>query len=291
MNNKKILFLNIILTVSLLLSVSSCSPISQRETKQEESSSDPVVEADKQEESAAPEQPAAEPSDQVEHGELFVEQGGIRIYYDDSISTSVDDAGNVIPAASGEGPYVSSHPDIADFNFSPMQAHIYVTSVAEYESVADFAPGLIADLSRLVEGADVFGDCVYELPLDSFFHECSHQEFVANPKRISFKNGAGVRFVTVYAIQDLAPVGNDNLLYVFQGFTDDRQYYVKAIVELMHVQLEGIGEIPAEVYAATDAETINAYFSQFEDMFNQSESDFTPDLDWIDSVIGSLFIE
>ena len=291
MNMKNFTFLNFILSALLLLSISSCSPKSQNEAAQDGSSAEQVVVADDQEDATAPEQEAEDISKPAEPGELYFEHGGIRIYYDDSISPSIDDAGSVIPATSGEGPYMSAHPQISDFNFSPMKAHIYVTSVAEYETAADFAPGLIADLSRLIEGADVFGDCVYELPLDTFYHECSHQEFVANPKRISFKNGAGVRFVTVYAIQDLAPVGNEGLRYIFQGFTDDNKYYVKVVVEMMHAQLEDIGEIPAEVYAATDAETINVYFSQFEDMFNQSEGDFTPDLDWIDSVIGCLFVE
>jgi hypothetical protein len=292
MNMKKITFLNIVLSTLLLLSISSCSPGSQVETAQESPSSEPAAEqVDEQEGSAAATQPSEEAPVQAERSELFVEQGGIRIYYNESIADVVSDAGSVIPAAGGEGAYSSPHPQIADFDFSPMQAHIYVASVTEYESAADFAPGLIADLSRLIEGADVFGDCVYELPLDTFYQECSHQEFVANPKRISFKNGSGVRFVSVYAIQDFAPVGNDSLLYVFQGVTDDGQYYVKAIAELDHAQLESTGEIPAEIYAAPDVETVNAYFLQFEDLLNQSEGDFTPGLDWIDSVIGSLFID
>jgi hypothetical protein len=89
----------------------------------------------------------------------------------------------------------------------------------------------------------------------------------------------------------LRPVGNDTLVYVLQGFTDDGEFYFKAIVDLMHTQLQALGEIPQDIYAAEDAETVAAYFSGFTEMFNQSEDDFTPRLDWIDNVMASLYIE
>ena len=133
--------------------------------------------------------------------------------------------------------------------------------------------------------------CVPELPLGTFFHVCDHQEFISNLKVVNFGNGGGVRYITVYAIQDFAPVGNDSLVYVFQGFTDDGKYYVKMIVEMMHSQLEGVGEIPQEIYSANDAGTFDAFFREYATMFETSENEFTPDLDWIDGVLAALIIE
>lgn len=221
----------------------------------------------------------------------FVEQGDIRIYYDESVAVYVDDAGEVIPPASGDELYAPAHPGYSDFNFSIMKTHIYVADLAAYEQAADFSSGLIADLYSVIDGSDTADPCVPELPLGTFYHECGHQEFVSNFKRIPLGNGSGVRYITVYAIQDLTPVGNAALKYVFQGFTDDGKYYVKAIVEMIHSQLEGIGEIPADIYAASDAETLDAYFAQYSEIFEDLDKDFKPKLDWIDSILASLFIQ
>jgi hypothetical protein len=202
----------------------------------------------------------------------------------------VDDAGELVPAGDGSGGYEIPHPEFADFNFGPLQAHVYVARVADYEGSAEIAPGIVADLHRLIEGASEFERCVPELPLATFFQECAHQEFVANPARVPLGNGQAVRFVTTYAIQNLAPVDNSTLVYVLQGFTADGRHYVKAIVELKHAQLEDTSEVPAEIYAAPDIETVNAYFDQFKDMFDAAPDEFTPGLEQIDAVMAGLFI-
>ena len=163
----------------------------------------------------------------------YVEQGDIRLYYDPKIETSVDDAGEMVPASDSGEMYAPAHPAFSDFNFSPIQAHIYVTSAKEYKEGTDFAASTIDDLYLFIEELEGSDNCVPELPLDTFYHDCDHQQFVSNLSAISTANGFGVRYVTVYSVQDLAPVGNDTLVYVFQGFTDDGEYYIKAIVELM----------------------------------------------------------
>ena len=285
-NTRSIIFKNKFLALILLIIPAfsaACAPVINEDPEYVDfSAEDTAVEEEMED--------AVEETDNISEEGLFVEQGDIRIYYDASVENYVDDAGEVFPPADGNEMYSPANPGYVDFNFSPMQAHIYVARVDAYEEAAEFAPALIADLQRLIDGAEDFGSCVPELPLGTFFQDCSHQQFVSNSARIPFGNGSGVRFVTVYAIQDLAPVGNDLLVYVFQGFTDDGQYYVKAIVEMMHAQLGGMGEIPAEIYAA-DAETVDTYFTQFADTLNANEGEFTPELEWIDSVIAALAIE
>lgn len=119
---------------------------------------------------------------------------------------------------------------------------------------------------------------------------CEHQQFTSNKKLVDFGNGSGLRFVTVYAIQDLSPVGNNNLEYVFQGLTNDGKYYVKIIAEMMHSSLDGTGEIPPDVMTGS-AEDVQEYFGIFGEIFSQNESGFTPELDWLDEVIGALSFE
>ena len=221
----------------------------------------------------------------------YFEQDGIRLYYDPQLILDVEPPTESIPASSGSEMYGMAHPTYVRFDLYMEQAQIYVAPVQEYETAADFAPGIIADLHRLNDSIDNFNGCVPELPLNEFFHVCDHQQFNSNLAKVDFRNGSGIRFVTVYDIQDIAPVENERLVYVFQGFTNDDKYYIKAIVRLSHSQLPEIGEIPADVYSAADASTVEQYFDGFEQMLNLDEADFSPALDWIDAFFGSLRVE
>lgn len=221
----------------------------------------------------------------------YFEQNGIRLYYDPQLVLDVDPPAESIPASSGDGMYDVAHPAYVHFDLAMEQAQVYIARVQEYEAAADFAPGIIADLQRLNDSINNFSDCVPELPLNEFFRVCDHQQFNSNLKHLDFENGSGTRFVTVYGIQDMAPVDNEHLTYVFQGLTNDGKYYVKAIARVAHVQLPENGEIPSEVYAATDFSVVERYFGSIEQQLNQGESDFSPTLGWIDAFLKSLRVE
>lgn len=223
--------------------------------------------------------------------DTFFEEGGIKLYYDHQLILDIEPLTESIPSSTGDEAYSVAHPAYVHFDLSMEQAHVYIAPVKEYESIADFAPDIIADLQRINEGMSNFDDCIPELPLNEFFHTCDHQQFVANAKQLNFQNGAGSRFVTVYGIQDMAPVGNNSLTYLFQGLTNDNKYYLKVIVRVSHDQLPQVGEIPSEVYAATDYSIVDQYFQTFEDTLNQNEADYLPALDWVDSFIQSLRVE
>jgi hypothetical protein len=239
-----------------------------------------------------PELPAKDEDElQSEYGDQpYLEAGDVRIYYAESAASYVEDTSETVPSSTGEEMYAVAHPDFVFFNFSGMKAKVYVARVDLYESAAEFAPGIIADLHRMIDGTWDFVGCIPELPLDEFYRVCDHQEFHSNVKNLKFGNGSGVRFVTAYGIQAITPVGNNNLEYVFQGLTDDGKFYVKVIVEMMHSSLDGIGEIPDEI-AAGSAEDVQDYFASFAQTFEQNESDFTPQLDWVDQVIRALSFE
>lgn len=220
----------------------------------------------------------------------FLEAGEVRLYYEDSAADYVENTSEAVPSSTGEEMYAVAHPDFVFFNFSKIQTRVYVARVDLYESAAEFAPGIIADLQRMIDGSWDFSGCIPELPLDEFYRVCDHQEFHSNVKQIDFGNGSGVRYVTVYGVQAITPVGNDNLEYVFQGLTNDGKYYVKVIVEMMHSSLDGSGELPEEI-AAGNAEQVQEYFAGFAQTFDQHETDFTPRLDWLDDFIGALSFE
>jgi len=223
--------------------------------------------------------------------ESYFEQDGIKLYYDPQLILDVQPPSESIPASSGDEMYDMPHPTYVHFNLYMEQAQVYIVPVQEYETAANFAPDIIADLHRISDNINTFSDCVPELPLSSFFHVCEHQQFNSNLAQVDFQNGSGVRFVSVYGVQDMVPVENEHLVYVFQGFTNDGKYYIKAFVRLFHSQLPETGELPADVYTAADANIVQQYFDGFEQMLDQNEADFSPALDWIDTFLGSLRVE
>ena len=107
-------------------------------------------------------------------------------------------------------------------------------------------------------------------------------------KFIDFENGSGVRFVTVYGIQDAAPVSNEILVYTFQGITEDQQCYVKASFMLTHQELEDFAEIPAEIYSDPTGTALDTYFSDFEQLLNGDPDGFSPSLARFDLIISSI---
>ena len=179
---KKLIF--VVLFSFLLLSFAACAPVIYEDPEHVDYSP---------EETATPETAKAELSTDDDSALPFVQQGDVRIYFDPSVSSYVDDAGEFVPSASGDEAYSEPHPGFADFNFSPMQAHIYVADVLAYEESAEFATGAFADLYRVIEGMEVADSCVPELPLGTFYHDCDHQQFISNLKVVNFQNGGGVR--------------------------------------------------------------------------------------------------
>ena len=235
--------------------------------------------------------PEAGGDDTAPAEDTYFEHGGVKLYYDPQLILDVQPSTETIPAGSGGEPNEVAHPDYVHFDLYMEQAHVYVTPVAEYKTAADFATTTIADLCALIDDPESLSGCVPELPLSTFYRMCGHQQFAANFKKVDFANGSGVRFITVHGIHDFSPVDNENLVYVFQGFTDDGKYYVKMFVRLLHAQLPDIGEIPAEIYGAADQDQVDQYFEGFKEMLNESEADFSPKLDWIDAFLASLRVE
>lgn len=279
----------LVMAIFVLLSQSACSLFSGQTNYEDPESVDLNDEQTAIPEAQAPTEEPDEAAAPLE--ESYFEQDGIKLYYDPRLVLDVEPPTESIPASSGSEMYDMAHPAYVHFDLYMEQAQVYVAPVKEYETAADFAPGIIADLQSLIDSVDNFSDCVPELPLNNFFHVCDHQQFNSNLSQLDFQNGSGVRFVSVYGIQDIAPVENEHLVYVFQGFTNDGKYYIKVIVRLLHSQLPEIGEIPADISTAADASIVEQYFDGFEQLLNQNEADFSPALDWIDAFLGSLRVE
>ena len=223
-------------------------------------------------------------------GAASLTQDAITLFYAPSLI--LDITAETIPAAPEPGPYETAHPDYVTFSFILDSGALSVVRVQDYAALSD---SFEEELQRLKEQiaarpSQVQG-CIPQPPLSAFYTTCSHQQFNANLAYVNFQNGSGVRFVTVYAIQDGAPVSNERLAYVFQGFTDDGRYYVSASFHITHKDLEEFVEgIPQEVYADTSGDALRQYFEGYEAILNAAEGRYQPLLSRFDEILGALRI-
>jgi len=196
---------------------------------------------------AAETQPATPSSEPTAHasptiplpapaGAASINQSGITLFYDPNLI--LDITGDTIPAAPEPGPFQEAHPDYVTFSFILDSGALSVVRVQDYAAMSDSAEEELERLKEMIAARpSQVQECIPQPPLSAFYTTCSHQQFDANIAYVNFQNGSGVRFVTVYAIQDAVPVSNEHLAYVFQGFTDDGRYYVSAGFHITHKDL------------------------------------------------------
>ncbi|MBL0345059.1 hypothetical protein [Candidatus Villigracilis affinis] len=135
-----------------------------------------------------------------------------------------------------------------------------------------------------------------QLPAVPFFNAA--QVFASNIQAVSFQNGSGIRFLTEYA-QYYAPVNNYELVYHFQGFTNDGEYYIIAILPITAPVLAETSDagavIPAGGITYPDINDSNAdfqgYYASITDLLNSTPPEaFTPSIDQLDALIQSMWV-
>jgi hypothetical protein len=97
------------------------------------------------------------------------------------------------------------------------------------------------------------------------------QLFCSQIRYLDFADGAGVRFVTRYAME-ASPTTNENIFYTFQGLTSDSRYYIAVFYPITAKGLPGTEVI------LTTTNFLNRLAS----------ADFTPDLAKLDDMLKSL---
>lgn len=232
--------------------------------------------------------PTVPSPDQSEAASLT--QDGITLFFDPKLI--LDITGDTVPAVPEPGPFQEAHPDYVIFSFILDSGALSVVRVQDYAALSVSAEEELQRLKEMIaESPSQVQECVPQPALSAFYTTCSHQQFDANIATVDFQNGSGVRFVTVYAIQDAVPVSNENLAYVFQGFTDDERYYVAAGFHITHMDLEEFAlEIPPEVYAEPSGAALRQYFEDHEALLNASEGRYQPLLSRFDELLSSLRI-
>lgn len=174
------------------------------------------------------------------------------------------------------------------------QPQIYVYPAMPYVELSTAAFESMHRLRNVMNpGASITAD---HLPTVPFFNAA--QAFASNIQAVSFQNGSGIRFLTEYG-QYPAPVNNHELFYQFQGFTNDGEYYIIAILPITAPALAETSEagaaVPVGGIAYPDINSSNpdfqSYYASITDLLNATSPEaFTPSLSQMDALIQSMWV-
>ena len=209
---------------------------------------------------------------------------------------------DIAPIIAEDAPYWEKTPghlqvSLDDYYILQGKSHrpqIYVYPALEY---AQLVPAAFESMHRLrnalyapeAVGAD-------QLPAVPFFNAA--QVFASNVQPISFQNGSGIRFVTEYA-QGFVSINNQDLFYHFEGFTDDGNYYIVAVLPVTSQLLAEsddlnaplpTGGIPFPDLASADPD-LQGYFDTVTTLLDSQPSEsFSPSLSQLDALIQSMWV-
>jgi len=165
---------------------------------------------------------------------------------------------------------------------------IKIFPVSEYEAVNPTARAIIADQRSFI--AEKSFDPQTDIPFLPVWNAA--QVVHAYVSYLEFQNGSGVRFLTQFA-QDTVVINNEELLYTFQGLTDDGQYYVAATFPISHSSLPPDGSIYPNTWDYWDF--TDNYMDYILDVENHLDDEppynFYPDILLLDEMIESLIVE
>jgi hypothetical protein len=235
--------------------------------------------------------PQATPTAPPAGGIIDVRYGSVEFSVDRGLASAVTpaDVDLHVPAADETG---FPEPEHIAFSFAnyPGQTGEIVTlrvyPVETYEAVGGTQAS--DEINRLADILEERGsldgqDSLPYLPLVP-----GDQVVYAQAVYIDFQGGAGIAYLTAFRL-DVAPLTSGELIYTFQGLTDDGQYYISATFP---VRTSALPETIADDFDYDAfAETFSTYLAETTEKLNDlTAADFTPRLDLLDSVVRSLVV-
>ena len=207
--------------------------------------------------------------------------------YDESIACNVN--GEIVPASDGE--MWDNYPAYVKFSFDcyPLadtfhEPEIRIYPVADYEARVEMINEIVGDMDALLSSRPPEPENVPFLPMWN-----AAALFRSKISYVDFQNGSGVRFLTQFG-QAAWPINNQDMFYTYQGLTEDGAYYVSAILPASNPILPANGDdaIPAGDQIAF-SENFLTYIDDIRGQLNgQTPESFTPNLIFLDEMIGSL---
>jgi hypothetical protein len=166
------------------------------------------------------------------------------------------------------------------------QPALIIYPVAGYKSVNDAVAPIVTSLQTLLETKPA--NPSKALPFLPTWNAA--QIFHSNIAYLKFKNGEGVRFLAEYG-QNIFPVNNHMLIYIFQGLTQDGKYYISLVLPVNNSILPADEKIPESDYGTFTA-NFNNYLKDTEEKLSaQPSSSFKPNLSLLDAMVQSLSVQ
>ncbi|MBK8149952.1 MAG: hypothetical protein IPK58_17555 [Acidobacteria bacterium] len=188
---------------------------------------------------------------------------------------------------------------------SKFEPEINIYSIPEFRESLSKSTEYVKEFDRELEkikhlASDQFSVANGELPFLPFID--AEKELNVHLKRVSFKSGNGFFYLTQFN-NEPSIINNDGLVYVFQGVTNDNQYYILATFPVRTKILpEGYDASEFQGYKLPEffyerkkhkRNQVNYrnYVSKMGKLLEELESDqFSPSLSLIEEVQSSLEI-
>jgi hypothetical protein len=164
-----------------------------------------------------------------------------------------------------------------------LQPQIFIYPVKELEQANQGAAKIVASLQALIASPKEIADMPF-LPLLN-----AGQVMHTQIQYLDFKNGHGLRYLTQFD-QGIMPINNYELIYTYQGLTNDGKYYVAAVLPVTHPSLPADDKITGKE-PQDFTNDFPRYLSTLTNTLNTQAADtFTPDLTKLDAMFSSLEI-
>lgn len=215
----------------------------------------------------------------------------VMVDLNDAVATAV--TSNIVPAVeqTGQTPYWAVFPEHVEVSFSDyaqpdsmQMPKIYVYPVADLKEANQMAADQVNSLQELlVKKPDLA--TINPLPFLPLFN--AQAMFYAQGQYLNFANGSGIRYLTQFG-QAAGPITNQELVYTFQGLTDDGAYYMAAVFPVAQANL------PADMASADTSfpDGFEAYIQGVKDALATAVSgSFIPALDNLDNLVSTITIQ
>jgi hypothetical protein len=192
--------------------------------------------------------------------------------------------------ASPDAPYWEAAPQYRRLTLQGYQVsnhlfkpQIFIYPVADLASANEAMSKIAGNLQTLLQNQQT-GDQLPFLPLFN-----AAQALHAQVQTRDFKGGKGVRFLTQLA-HGMVAVNNHELVYIFQGLTNDGKYYIAAVLPVTNPSLPADSKLSDEQNKALN--DYPAYRSGMVTLLNQQAPEsFTPGLNQLDELISSIEVK
>lgn len=190
-----------------------------------------------------------------------------------------------------------------DFGREDNDAHISVYPLNDYARAYSVNSKLVKFVQQKIKGLkEVIRDPSYRLEgeIPHLPFRDATDNFYVKVKQFNFQNGKGVIFVTHWT-HGVALVSNRNLVYRYEGFSDDGKYYITAEtpIQVRFLPFDPPDRFEGFTYehlfeAYRRAEMKREYEDYLKSITNRlsklESADFFPDLEKFESMIASLKI-